>query len=442
MDKIDIIIIGAGIAGIQSAYYIQKNCPHLSYKILESRSDLGGTWDLMKFPGVRSDSDMYTYGYSFNPWQGKIVGSGKEIKNYIDQTAQKFNIKEHIVFDSKVISLEWDKDNWAVTTADMKYKSKFIVCCTGSIDYDNPYIPEFNNQEVYQGKIVHPQFWDNTDCRNKNVTIIGSGCTAVTMAPSIVKLAKSVTLIQRSPGWITNINSNEQSTRIYKSFENIKNYLYARLFKEKFKKRILASNPIYTNKRIPKYDFWDQRPTCSLDHDYFNLMYNKNVKIKYQEIDNWTEDGIKLDNGETIDSDITVLATGLNIKLLGGVEIKVNGKQINVNDTSWYRGMMFSGIPNLFSTFGYVNFSWTARCELIGKRISKTINYMTKKKLQTCTPKYLGEISNAPLQSNYILRAMKMKKFPSKTYKFYQNFWVEWISFNWSRINDGALDFK
>lgn len=440
MDNIDVIIIGAGIAGIQTAYYLQKKCPHLSYKILESRSDLGGIWDIMKFPGVRSDSDMYTYGYSFNPWQGKIVGSGKEIKNYIDQTAQKFNIKKHIQFNTQVSSLEWDNECWYTKTNKNNYRSKFIICCTGSTDYDKPYIPKFDNQDQYQGSIVHPQHWNNTDCRGKDVTIVGSGCTAVTMIPSISKLAKSVTLLQRSPGWVVNINSNETSSRLYKTFENVKNYMYSRLFKNKFRKKILNSNPYYTDKQIPTYNFWDQRPTCSLDYDYFVSLYSSNVSIKQQQISKWTKGGFELDNGEYINSDIVVLATGLNIKLLGGVDIKINGKIIDINDTSWYRGMMYSGIPNLFSTFGYVNFSWTARCELISKRICRTINYMKKKKLQICTPKYLGKTSVAPLRSNYILRAMS--KFPNKTYKFYQNYIVEWVTFNWSRINDGAIEFK
>jgi len=440
MDKIDVIIIGAGIAGIQSAYYIQKNCPHLSYKILESRSDLGGTWDLMKFPGVRSDSDMYTYGYSFNPWQGKIVGLGKEIKDYINQTAEKFNIKKNILFNTKVQSLEWENKQWHVSTNKSDYICKFIICSTGTYDYNNPYIPKFDNQEKYQGTIVHPQHWNNTNYVNKDVTIVGSGCTAVTMTPSIVKFAKSVTLIQRSPGWIVNINSNEISSRLYKSYETVKNYLYSKLFKNKFKKRILQCNPYYGKKTTPSYDFWEQRPACSLDYDYFNTFYDSKTSIKNQSIDCWTEKGLKLSNGEHISSDIVVLATGLNIKLLGGIDIKVNGNTIDINDTSWYRGMMYSGIPNLFNMFGYVNFSWTARCELISKRICRTINYMKKKKLQTCTPKYLGKTTTAPLQANYILRAMN--KFPNKTYKFYQNYWIESITFNWSKINDGALEFK
>jgi len=436
MDKIDVIIIGAGIAGIQSAYYIQKNCPHLSYKILESRSDLGGTWDLMKYPGVRSDCDMYTYGYSFNPWHGTSIASGEEIKDYIDQTAERFDIKQHIKFNQSVKTLDWIKNSWVVNN---QIQAKYVICCTGYYDYDNVNLPSIDKQELYQGTIVHPQHWNNTDFKHKDVAIVGSGCTAITMLPKIAEQAKSVTLIQRSPGWITSIDSKERSTRLKKTLQSLKNYFYCRLFKNKIKEKFKA-NHYYTPDRIPSYDVWDQRVCCTTDWQYFTAMNKLNVRTETSEIYQWKPQGLMLTNNKIIKSDITIMATGFNIKLLGDIEITVNGKPININESSWYKGMMYSGVPNLFSMFGYVNFSWTARCELISKRISKIINYMTKKKLQTCTPKYLGKTTPPPLQSNYILRAMN--KFPRKTYKFSQNYFKEWITFKWSKINDGAVEFK
>ena len=441
MGKIDtdVIIIGAGIAGITSAYYLQKNFPHLSYKILESRKDLGGTWDLMKYPGVRSDSDMYTYGFSFNPWQGSIIGKGEEIKQYISDTVKRFNIKQHILLDTKVTALSWKDKQWNVQTKHNNFTSKYIICSTGYYNFKDPYTPTFDNEEKYQGQIVHTQHWKNTNVKDKNVTIIGGGCTAVTMTPHIVEQAKSVTLVQRSPGWIVNVSSQEKSRRWYKILQSTKNYLYSKTFKKLFKNKIL-SNPYYNKTNTPAYNFWDQRPTCSLDNDYFYALQSNKVTVEHQEVSKWETKGVKLQNGKVVDSDITVMATGLNLQMLGGINIFVNNKKINVNDTSWYRGMMFSGIPNLFSHQGYVNFSWTARCEIVSQRICKTLKYMHKKKLTTCTPKYLGEKTQAPLQSNYILRAMG--NFPKKTYKFYQSYLIEYTSFKWAKINDGAIDFK
>jgi|TARA_B110000008_G_scaffold9924_1_gene9604 monooxygenase len=440
MDKIDVIIIGAGIAGVTTAYYLQKNFPNISYKIIESRSSLGGTWDQMQFPGVRADNDMYTYGFSFNPWQGPIIGKGQHIKKYINDTAEKFNIKKHILFDTQVTSSSWKNNQWITKTSRKNFTSQYIICCTGSRDRKNPHLPKFKNENKYQGKIVHTQAWGDTDYKNKNVTIIGSGCTAITMAPSIIKEAKTVTLVQRSPAWIINIDSQEKSSRGYKTFEVLKDYITSRFFKKSLRKKIIATDPYYNEITTPSYDYWDQRPASSLDQDYFRAVESSKVTIVREGISNWETTGVKLQNGKIIASDVTVMATGGNAQLLGGIDIFVDDKKININDTSWYRGMMFSGLPNLFAHAGYINFSWTARCEIVSQRICRTLGYMKKNKLTSCTPKYLGEKSKPSIQANYVLRAMH--KFPNRTYKFYQNYLIEYISFKWSKINDGAVVFK
>ena len=439
-NQIDVVIIGAGIAGITTAYYLQKNFPNLKYKIIESRNDLGGTWDQMKFPGVRADNDMYTYGFSFNPWDGPIIGKGQDIKNYINDTAEKFNIKEHILFDTQVESSSWNDNVWTTKTNRKNFTSQYAIFCTGSRDRKNPHLPKFKDQDKYQGKIVHTQAWGDTDYKGKSVTIIGSGCTAITMAPSIIKEAKKVTLIQRSPAWIINIDSQEKSSRGYKTFEVLKDYISSRFFKKSLRKKIIATDPYYTEKTTPSYDYWDQRPASSLDQDYFRAVELSKVTIVREGVSNWETTGIKLTNGKVINSDITVMATGGNAQLLGGIDIFVNDKKVNINDTSWYRGMMFSGIPNLFAHAGYINFSWTARCEIVSQRICKTVDYMKKNELTSCTPKYLGKKSKPSIQANYVLRAMH--QFPNRTYKFYQNYLVEYMSFKWAKINDGAVDLK
>jgi len=439
-DKIDVIIIGAGIAGITTAYYLQKKFPEITYRIIESRADVGGTWDQMKFPGVRADNDMYTYGFSFNPWQGTIIGKGQEIKNYINNTAEKFNIKEHILFDTQVTSSSWKNNQWITKTNRKNFTSQYVIYCTGSRDRNKPHLPKFKDEEKYQGKIVHTQAWGDTDYKDKNVTIIGSGCTAITMAPSIIKEAKTVTLVQRSPAWIINIDSQEKSSRGYKTFEVLKDYIFSRFFKKSLRKKIIATDPYYNETTTPAYDYWDQRPASSLDQDYFRAVELSKVTIVRDGVSNWEKTGVKLKNGKVINSDITVMATGGNAQLLGGIDIFVNDKKININDTSWYRGMMFSGLPNLFAHAGYINFSWTARCEIVSQRICKTMDYMKKKQLTSCTPKYLGEKSKPSIQANYVLRAMD--QFPNRTYKFYQNYLVEYMSFKWEKINDGAVDLK
>ena len=440
MDKIDVIIIGAGIAGIASAYYLQKKFPNNSFRIIESRSSAGGTWDQMKFPGVRADNDMYTYGFSFDPWKGPMIGSGNSIRSYLNQVTEKFNIKKHISFNTEVKSLTWKDNKWIIKTNRKNFTSQYVICSTGSRDRKNPHLPKFKNEKKYQGKIVHTQAWGDTDCKNKDVTIIGSGCTAITMAPSIIKQAKTVTLVQRSPAWIINIDSQETSTRSFKTFQVLWDYFSSRIFKKFQRKKMIAKSDYYNETTTPSYYFWDQRPASSLDNDYFKAVKSEKVNIERQGISNWETTGVKLNNGKVIKSDITIMATGGNAQLLGGIDIFINNKKININDTSWYRGMMFSGIPNLFAHAGYINFSWTARCEIVSDRICRTIQYIKKKKLNSCTPKYLGEKSKPSIQANYVLRAMD--QFPNRTYKFYQNYIIEYISFKYTKINDGAIDFS
>ena len=440
MDKIDVVIIGAGIAGIASAYYLQKKFPNNTFRIIESRSSAGGTWDQMKFPGVRADNDMYTYGFSFDPWKGPMIGSGNSIRSYLNQVTEKFNIKKHISFNTEVKSLTWKDNKWIIETNHKNFTSQYVICSTGSRDRKNPHLPKFKNEKKYQGKIVHTQAWGDTDCKNKDVTIIGSGCTAITMAPSIIKQAKTVTLVQRSPAWIINIDSQETSTRSFKTFQVLWDYFSSRIFKNFQRKKMIAKSNYYNETTTPSYYFWDQRPASSLDNDYFKAVKSEKVNIERQGISNWEATGVKLNNGKVIKSDITIMATGGNAQLLGGIDIFINNKKININDTSWYRGMMFSGIPNLFAHAGYINFSWTARCEIVSDRICRTIQYIKKKKLNSCTPKYLGEKSKPSIQANYVLRAMD--QFPNRTYKFYQNYIIEYISFKYTKINDGAIDFS
>lgn len=442
MEKVDVIIIGAGIAGITSAYYLQKNFPQLSYKIIESRSDLGGTWDQMTFPGVRSDTDMYTYGFSFNPWDGPIIGQGSDIKKYLVDTTEKFGIKKHILFNTKVSSLSWSDNQWTTKTNDKSFTSQHVICCTGSRDYQSPNFPKFDGEHLYQGRIVHTQDWGNEDFKDKHVAIVGSGCTAVTMTPAIVKEAKSVTLIQRSPAWIINVDSQETSTRLYKTFETLIDYFHSRLFKKSYKKKIITKYSYYYNDtNIPSYNFWNQRPACSLDYDYFKSVKLDKVSIEHQGISNWESTGVRLKNGKVIQCELAIMATGLNAQLLGGIDIFVDNTKVNLNETSWYRGMMFSGIPNLFAHTGYINFSWTARCEIVSERICKTMHYMNKKNLISCVPKYLGKKSKPAIEANYVLRSMD--KFPNRSYKFNNaNYIAEYISFKWTRINDGVLTFK
>jgi monooxygenase len=441
MDHFDVVIVGAGMSGIQSAYYLQRDCPGHSYAILEARADLGGTWDLFKYPGVRSDSDMQVYGYSFNRWTGpNQVADGADIKAYLKVTAEKYNINQHIRYNHNVTTIEWKNNSWYITLENQPtITCQFIAICSGYFNYDLPNMPSIGDRNLYTGEVVHPQHWRDIDYEGKDITIIGSGATMVTLAPELAKHANLVTVIQRSPGYIISIPKQHDSSRYKKIWTEFKFWRYCRNNPAASAK--LLTRPGYDK---PNYYPWDQRVCVTLDNEFFNCVDNGKIELITAVVDSYVSEGIKLTSGQIVRSDIVVTATGHDIKLLGGIKIIVNNINIDVRDTIFYRGAMFTGIPNMATTLGYANQTYTLRCELISRYIVRMIKYMKRKNLHTCTPSILVNdkdsiSSELLLQSNYFIRSKE--KFPTKTWKLYQNYYKDWVVFKFCNLKKG-MKFK
>jgi monooxygenase len=383
----DVIIVGAGLSGIGVAYHLQRDCPRKSFIILEARSAIGGTWDLFRYPGVRSDSDMHTLGYRFRPWRGEesIAGS-PAILAYLEDTAREYGIERKIRFRHKVTRASWSSEDarWTldVMGADagmLTYTCNFLQMCSGYYDYDAGYMPGWPGMERFQGEILHPQQWpEDLDYAGKRVVVIGSGATAVTLVPAMTDKAAHVTMLQRSPTYIVARPAKDATVnRLYAKLPErlaralarwkyilLQMYFYnmARKKPEAFKQRIIALARAQLGPGVdmqkhftPRYNPWDQRLCLVPDGDLFKAIRAGKASIVTDEIETWTETGLKLRSGEELLADIIVTATGLVVRLMGGMELVVDGKAVNPGATLSYKGMMFSDVPNLASTFGYVN---------------------------------------------------------------------------------------
>lgn len=436
MEHFDVVVVGAGLAGIQSAYYLHHDCPDHSYIILEARDDMGGTWDLFKYPGIRSDSYMHLYGYSFNLWPGpNELASGSRIKNYIKQTAEKYNIDKQIRYNHKATAIEWKNDRWHITLENRPTVTcQFIMMCAGYYDYDTPHSPIIPSKDEYAGTIVHPQHWTDIEYKDKDITIIGSGATMVTLAPELAKQAKSVTVIQRSPGYTASA-PRQRAGFVYKHlWDDFKFWRFCQTNPADAAK--LLTRPGYDT---PNYYPWEQRVCLTIDNEFFDCVDSGKIRLITGVVNNYDKDGIRLTTGQHIHSDIVVTATGINLKFLGGVSIIVNGTSINIHDSVLYRGTMFTGIPNLVASFGYVNQSYTLRCKLISQYAVRILKYMKKKKYNTCIPEVDGPRSTPLLQSNYFVRAMLL--YPGRIWKYSDNYFKEWFSFKFCNIKKG-MKFK
>ena len=425
------------MSGIQSAYYLQRDCSDHTFVILESRQDLGGTWDLFKYPGIRSDNDMHTYGYSFNRWTGKEqIASGADIKNYIKQTTDQHGINQYIRYNHNVTTIEWKNNKWYITIENQPtITCRFVMMCSGYFDYEKPHIPDIKYRNRYTGTVIHPQHWQDIDYKDKDITIIGSGATMVTLAPELAKQAKSVTVIQRSPGYVVSLPKQNNDSRYKKIWLGFKFFRYCRNNPD-------AAAKLLTRYDKPDYRPWEQRICVTIDNEFFDCVDSGKIQLITSLIDSYVDTGIKLASGQIVHSDIVVTATGLDVKLLGGINVIVNGTTVDIHDTIFYRGTMFTDIPNLAAVLGYVNQSYTLRCELIIRYIIRILIYMNKKNLYSCTPCIADKESVPfviPIQSNYLIRAKG--KFPSRSWRHYQNYYKDWIVFKFCNLKKG-MTFK
>ena len=477
---VNILIVGAGLSGIGAAYHLNKECPNKDYLILESRDQLGGTWDLFKYPGIRSDSDMCTMGFRFKPWQGeKLVADGGAILDYLHEIADENKIKEKIQYHSHVESVSWSSDiaQWSVNYRNKLDNSKsvltcdFLYLCVGYYDYDQGYDPEFKGSDNFDGQIIHPQKWpENLDYSNKRVVVIGSGATAVTLIPSMAEKTKHITMLQRSPTYyMIRPNENPVGNFIRKITNNTVAYYVMRWqniflqswsFKKarKYPKNVKAfliklvkdhlPDGFDVNKHFtPPYNPWEQRLCLVPDGDLFNAINDGKASVVTEHIDEFTNDGIKLKSGDELKADIIITATGLNMIVCSNINITVDGKEIDISKSMTYKGMMITHVPNAVLTFGYTNASWTLRADLTAEYVCRLLNYMDKNDYKYCQPTPNGHIAIdgewLDFNSGYVSRAAQ--KFPRQgardPWRNTQNYTKDVLQLRYGRIANKELEF-
>ncbi len=458
-EHVDVVIVGAGLSGIGAACHLKRECPERSVVILEGREQLGGTWDLFRYPGVRSDSDMYTLGYSFRPWSAaESIASGPAILEYIRETATEYGIRDQIRFRHRVTAAAWDSRSttWTVTVdrgdgEPASITSNFLWMCTGYYRYDEGYNPAFPGIENFTGEVVHPQHWpEDLDYSGKRVVVIGSGATAVTLVPAMAETAAHVTMLQRSPTYV--IAAPGRSPIVDKIREwvppqlapaairwffaafGVLTYQLCRRRPEMMKKLILRG----TQKQLPegfdvathftpRYNPWDQRMCLVPDGDLFRTIRDGRASVVTDTIEEFTADGIKLASGAVLDADVVVTATGLNLLALGGTDLRVDGRDVVLRDHVAYKGMMLSGVPNAIWTVGYTNASWTLKADLIARYFCRLLKHMTAHGYDSVTPLPPSEGERLPLldlSSGYVQRSVT--EFPSQgeaaPWRLHQNY--------------------
>ncbi len=476
MEHFDVLIVGAGLSGVGAAAHLKTECPEKSFAIFEGRAAMGGTWDLFRYPGVRSDSDMYTLGYRLRPWTDpKAIADGPAILEYIRDTAEEFGVTDAIRYGHRVRRAEWFSEDahWTVEVegSDERFTCGFLYLCTGYYDYDSGYTPEWKGTERFRGKIVHPQKWtDDIDYAGKRVVVIGSGATAVTLVPAMAETAEHVTMLQRSPTYVVSMPARDKIANFFRAIlpgraayvlTRWKNIARATFFytisrkRPSFMKRLIAKGvtkevgeETATKHFTPTYNPWDQRLCLVPDSDLFCSIREGKASVVTGHIETFTETGVKLTTGEELDADIIVTATGLVLKIMAGLELVVDGAKVDLSKTMAYKGMMYSGVPNLASAFGYTNASWTLKCDLTAEYVCRMLQYMDVHGYSTCTA-----IANDPtvtpepvldFNSGYVLRAMdELPRQGSKTpWRLHQNYIRDLGMLRYGRLDDGTMQFK
>ena len=416
MEHVDVLIVGAGISGIGAAVHLRKHSPQRSYLILESRAAIGGTWDLFRYPGIRSDSDMYTLGYNFKPWtQGKAIADGAAILDYLDETISEHQLRERLRLEHKVCAAAWDSTTarWTLEVQHagktVQFSCNFLYMCSGYYDFNEGYTPEFPGREQFAGQFVHPQHWpEGLDYRGKRVVVIGSGATAMTLVPNLAREAQEVVMLQRSPTYVVSRPAQDRLANRLRRYlpamlayqlirwRNMLLQMFyfnlARLRPEKFKERLLdmlrkeLGDDEVEKHFTPNYRPWQQRLCLVPDSDLFQVLRSGKARMVTGQIDSFTPEGIRLQSGEQLAADIIVSATGLKLLLLGGMQVRVDGREVDLADTFGYKGMMFSGVPNLAVAFGYTNASWTLKADLSSEYLCRLLNHMQASHKPIVTP--------------------------------------------------------
>lgn len=475
-EHIDVVVVGAGISGIGQAYHLQTRCPDRAYVILEGRSAIGGTWDLFRYPGIRSDSDMHTLGFGFHPWtDAKAIADGPSIRAYVEETARAYGIDRHIRFRHHVVSAAWSTDaaRWTVEATGLDgepltFTCNFLCMCSGYYNYAKGYTPEFAGAEQFAGRIVHPQLWpDDLDYAGKRVVVIGSGATAVTLVPEMARKAAHVTMLQRSPTYVVSRPAEDKVANWLRArlpakaaygVTRWKNVLLGMVFyrlakkrPERFKARLIGMvrdhlGPDFDLAHFtPTYNPWDQRLCLVPDADLFQAIKRGDASVATGTIDHFTRTGIRLASGEDLAADIIVTATGLELQLLSDVRFSKDSVPIDLSQALQYKGMMFSDVPNLAYTFGYTNASWTLKADLVATYVCRLLNTMKKRNMRQVTP-HNGDADMATepfvdFTSGYIKRAEHMlpKQGARKPWKLNQNYALDVLALRLGSVDDDMV---
>lgn len=489
MEHVDVLIVGAGLSGIGAGAHLRTLCPEKTFAILEGRERSGGTWDLFRYPGVRSDSDMFTLGYSFRPWSDqKAIADGPSILNYIRETSAEYDLDKEIRYGHRVRRAEWSSENskWMVEVeggedlpqsrkdAERKNESftcNFLYLCTGYYEYAQGYTPVWPGFDEYKGTIIHPQKWpEDLDYTGKKVLVIGSGATAVTLVPAMADMAAHVTMLQRSPTYIVTMPSQDKVANFFRSllpakaayaaarWKNIIRqavfYAGSKRFPDAMKRLIgkgiskeLGDEQLEKN-FTPKYDPWDQRLCVVPDSDLFEAIREEKASIVTGIIETFTTTGVRLDNGEELDADIIVTATGLRLKIMAGLELVVDGEVVDLSQKMAYKGMMYNDVPNLAQAFGYTNASWTLKCDLTSKYVCRLLKHMDTQGFASCTPRAndptLERVPVLDFNSTYVLRVLD--ELPSQgskhPWRLHQNYFKDLSMLRYARLDDGVMEFR
>jgi monooxygenase len=481
MEHLDVLVVGAGLSGIGAGHYLKEKCPWATFAIFEARDAIGGTWDLFRYPGIRSDSDMFTLGYSFRPWKGeKSIADGDSILRYINDTAVAEGLMPRIRFGHRVVRAEWSTEEalWHVTAEratdgeSVQLTCGFIFSCSGYYRYDHGYLPPFEGMDRFNGTIIHPQAWpEDLDYAGRNVVVIGSGATAVTLVPAMAEKAARVTMLQRSPTYIASLPARDPladwlrkilperlsgpAVRWMKALMTQGMYQLSRrrpdivkkMLRRQLEKELPPGYDIDTH-FTPRYNPWDQRFCVVPDGDLFEAIRTGKVEVVTDHIANFTEKGLLLESGREIEADIIVTATGLELLFLGGVELVVDGEKVDLPSKLTYKGMMLEGVPNLAIAVGYTNASWTLKCDLTCDYVTRLLNSLHTTGMRQCTPVNSDEnVVPRPLldlTSGYVQRSAD--RFPKQGSRFpwqvHQSYLRDYRAMKMSGIDDDAMVFS
>jgi cation diffusion facilitator CzcD-associated flavoprotein CzcO len=479
-EHVDVVVVGAGLSGIGAACHLQKECPGKSFVILESRGAMGGTWDLFRYPGIRSDSDMFTLGYAFKPWKApKAIADGPSILAYIRETAAEHRLEDRVRYHRKLVRASWSTESARWTLEIERTDGAppevmtcgFLYACTGYYRYDAGYTPELPGRERFRGRVVHPQLWsDDVAYEGKRVVVIGSGATAMTLVPELAKKAAHVIMLQRSPTYVVSVPARDRIADVLRrrlpahvayGLTRWKNvlvgmgfYQLARRRPEATKRRIVqwvkdAVGPGLDVERhfTPRYKPWDQRVCLVPDGDLFEALKEGRASVVTDTIDTFTETGIRLASGRELEADLVVTATGLELLFLGGVTLVVDGRTVEPSEHLSYKGMMLSDVPNLACAFGYTNASWTLKADLTAAYVCRVLRHMDRVGATVVTPRKLDPtVREEPfldLSSGYVQRALS--RFPKqgsrRPWKLYQNYLLDLLSLRLGDVEDGTLAY-